>query len=149
MLDGDTGSKAFWGCQSSITHKTQNVPTDPQHQQISPPKSKGPNTSSANSRKYSQFQHPAVRIYWNTELLCSRSKPIPLRGRKCPNCAAELQSAHERDVMLLPAPTALSQFLVKGMTPQQDLGRESAFLLQHEGWTRRMEVSKLHFQSLS
>lgn len=122
LLDGGTGSKAFWSCQLSVTHKTQNVPTNPQHQQISPQKSKGPNTARVNSRKYSQFQCPARRIYWNTELLCSRSKPIPLCGRKCPTCAAELQPAHEWDVML------------------QGLGRESAFLLQHEGWTRRMEV---------
>lgn len=144
---------AFWGCQASVTHKTQNVPADPQHQQISPQKSKGPNTSSVNSRKYSQFQHPAVRIYWNTELLCSISKPIPLHSGKCPTCAAELQPAHERDVMLLPASMDLSWLCGEGNDTTArcyGLGRESAFLLQHEGMDQEDgSASRLHFQSLS
>lgn len=142
LLDGGTGSKAFWECQPSVTHKTQNVPTNPQHQHISPQKSKGRNTSSVNSRKYSQFQCPAGRIYWNTELFCSRSKPIPLCGVKCPTCAAELQLAHEHDVMLLPAPTDLSQLHGEGndTTTRPGKGIRESFLLRHGGWTRRMEV---------
>lgn len=75
---------------------------------------KGPNTSSVNSRTDSRFQGPAVRIYWNTQLLCSRSKPIPLHGRQCPTCAAELQPAHECDVMIHPAPVDLSQLRGEG-----------------------------------
>lgn len=94
-----------------------------------------------------------MRIYWSTELLCSRSKPIPLHGRKCPTCAAELQPARERDVMLLPAPMDLSQLCGEGNDTTArcyGVGRESAFLLQHEGMAQEDgSVSRLHFQSLS
>lgn len=133
LLDGGTDSKAFWGCQPSVTHKTQNVPTNPQHQQISPQKSKGQNTSSVNSRKYSQFQCPAGRIYWNTELLLQIKANSSLWWEVpnlCSRTAASSWTWTSCDASSSP----------KGMTPQQGLGRESAFLLQHGGWTRRMEV---------
>lgn len=50
--------------------------------------------------------------------------------------------AHEHDVMLLPAPTDLSQLHGEGndTTTRPGKGIRESFLLQHGGWTRRMEV---------
>lgn len=140
LLDGGTGSKAFWGCQPSATPKTQIVPTNPQHQQISPQKSKEPNTSSVNSRNIPnsnvlQGEFTGIQSCYAPD----QSQFLFVVGSAHPvqqNCSQLMSMMWCCFLLLETSPS----FVVKGMTPQQGLGRESAFLLQHGGLTRRMEV---------